>query len=139
MTTSSSFFLFTEPVFNLKKTLIDVEYGREVTLECEILDRPKHYDFYWEKEVDENVKELKISDETKEKYSGCTKSYPNLTIKDADHGDNALYCFCIKYQSSTDECEIFRSSKIKVHVVNGMYPFYSKIKQQQTVKTHLFV
>lgn len=126
---TTSFFLFTEPVFNLKKTLIDVEYGREVTLECEISECPKHYDIYWEKEDDENVKELKISDETKEKYSGCTKSYPNLTIKDADHGDNALYCFCIKYQSSTDECEIFRSSKIKVHVVNGMYSFKVKIKQ----------
>lgn len=100
------------------------DYGHEVTLECGILYPPKLYDIFWEKEVDGNIKELKISDETKEKYSGCTEGYPHLTIKDVDHGDNALYRFCIKYTypSSTEECEIFRSSsKIQLLIVNGMF------------------
>ncbi|XP_071162447.1 uncharacterized protein [Mytilus edulis] len=110
-----------EPVLSLTKPKEKADYGHEVTLECGILNPPKLYVIFWEKEVDGNIKELKISDETKEKYSGCTEGYPHLTIKDADHGDNALYCFCIKYTypSSTEECEIFRSNtKIQLLVVN---------------------
>lgn len=114
VTYSTHYFVFLEPVLTLKDSEKRADCGQTVTLKCAIKHPPKHYEVTWEKDADT----IQLNDA---KYMGSTQDFPHLTIKDVDHGDNALYCFCITYKPFTDEEEKFKCrSKVKL-LVNGMY------------------
>ncbi|CAG2205945.1 unnamed protein product [Mytilus edulis] len=104
-----------EPVFSLEHSKsIEVNFGAEALIHCDISNCPEKCETYWEKinETDE-IKELPTSDIEQDKYKcDSTKDLSTLTIKNTDKDDAACYRYCIRSFSSEYEFR-FKSHRKK--------------------------
>ncbi|XP_052106161.1 uncharacterized protein LOC127738811 [Mytilus californianus] len=108
-----------EPGFCLELSRLEVNFGVEASIHCNISNCPEKCEFYWEKINGKNeINELPTSYRAEDKYyCESTKDFSTLTIKNMDKDDVAFYRCCIKSCSSENEFR-FKSHRKKVYILN---------------------
>jgi len=108
----------------LKGHTFNVDEGKSVAIECNIIYEKKDRPPFWERfnENDETNK-LTIREDKKDKYLGLKSDPPYLRILNSEMSDRGYYRCCIEYSTSNGE-ETVRSKKAHLFVEKGMHKLY---------------
>ena len=121
---NSSFInFFSVPTIELKGHTFNVDEGKSVAIECNIIYEKK-YRLFWEWiNEDDEANILTIRENKTDKYFGLENDPPYLRILNSEMSDKGYYRCCIEYSTSNGE-ETVRSKKAHLIVEKGMHKLY---------------
>lgn len=104
------------PNATIHNTFYEVEYGQNVTLECNVTSKPAYTNIYWQKITNDTV--TNITSDTSN-IDGVSTMEPFLTIVKATTSDSGRYACLVENLIGTGESEF-----TSLTVVGGMHTLY---------------
>ena len=121
---NSSFInFFSVPIIELKGHTFNVDEGKSVAIECNIIYEKKYRSFWERINEDDETNILTIKKGNTDKYLGLESDPPFLRILNSAMSDRGYYRCCIEYSTSNGE-ETVRSKKAHLNVEKGMHKLY---------------